>query len=285
MAQFQWYPGHMAKASRELKEVLPLVDIVLELRDARIPLSSKNPQIDEIVGSKHRLILLNKASLADKSETRAWLKNLEKENTYALDIDSINGYNMDKIYSCVQKILAEKLEKLAQKGLTNKTIRAAVVGIPNVGKSTFINKLTGKKVTITGDKPGVTKHLNWFNVNNNFQILDTPGILWPKFESEEVGIKLSLCQGIKDEIIDTYKVCDWALMYMKNNYKSMLTNRYSLTDLDIYEDGYQMMEDIAKKRGFIQKGAKIDFERTVTYVLNDIRSTKIGMMTFEKCEM
>ena len=192
---------------------------------------------------------------------------------------------MDKIYSCVQKILAEKLEKLAQKGLTNKTIRAAVVGIPNVGKSTFINKLTGKKVTITGDKPGVTKHLNWFNVNSNFQILDTPGILWPKFESEEVGIKLSLCQGIKDEIIDTYKVCDWALMYMKNNYRSMLINRYSLTDLDIYEDGYQMMEDIAKKRGFIQKGAKIDFERTVTYVLNDIRSTKIGMMTFEKCEM
>lgn len=285
MAQFQWYPGHMAKASRELKEVLPLVDIVLELRDARIPLSSKNPQIDEIIGNKHRLILLNKASLADKSETRVWLKNLEKENTYALDIDSINGYNMDKIYSYVQKILAEKLEKLAQKGLTNKTIRAAVVGIPNVGKSTFINKLTGKKVTITGDKPGVTKHLNWFNVNNNFQILDTPGILWPKFESEEVGIKLSLCQGIKDEIIDTYKVCDWALMYMKNNYKSMLINRYSLTDLDIYEDGYQMMEDIAKKRGFIQKGAKIDFERTVTYVLNDIRSTKIGMMTFEKCEM
>ena len=285
MAQFQWYPGHMAKASRELKEVLPLVDIVLELRDARIPLSSKNPQIDEIIGSKHRLILLNKASLADKSETRTWIKNLEKENTYALDIDSINGYNMDKIYSCVQKILAEKLEKLAQKGLTNKTIRAAVVGIPNVGKSTFINKLTGKKVTITGDKPGVTKHLNWFNVNSNFQILDTPGILWPKFESEEVGIKLSLCQGIKDEIIDTYKVCDWALMYMKNNYRSMLINRYSLTDLDIYEDGYQMMEDIAKKRGFIQKGAKIDFERTVTYVLNDIRSTKIGMMTFEKCEM
>ncbi len=285
MAQFQWYPGHMAKASRELKEVLPLVDIVLELRDARIPLSSKNPQIDEIIGNKYRLILLNKASLADKSETKLWIKSLEKENTYALDIDSINGYNMDKIYSYVQKILAEKLEKLAAKGLTNKTIRAAVVGIPNVGKSTFINKLTGKKVTITGDKPGVTKHLNWFNVNNNFQILDTPGILWPKFESEEVGIKLSLCQGIKDEIIDTYKVCDWALMYMKNNYKSLLINRYSLTDLDIYEDGYQMMEDIAKKRGFIQKGAKIDFERTVTYVLNDIRSTKIGMMTFEKCEM
>lgn len=285
MAQFQWYPGHMAKASRELKEVLPLVDIVLELRDARIPLSSKNPQIDEIIGSKHRLILLNKSSLADKSETRNWIKSLEKENTYALDIDSINGYNMDKIYSTVLKILADKLQKLAEKGLTNKTIRAAVVGIPNVGKSTFINKLTGKKVTITGDKPGVTKHLNWFNVNPNFQILDTPGILWPKFESEEVGIKLSLCQGIKDEIIDTYKVCDWALMYMKNNYSNLLINRYSLTDLDSYLDGYQMMEDIARKRGFIQKGARIDFERTVTYVLNDIRSTKIGMMTFEKCEM
>lgn len=282
MAQFQWYPGHMAKASRELKEILPLVDIVLELRDARIPESSKNPQIDELIQSKYRLILLNKASLADKLETKKWIKSLTKDNTFALDIDSIDGYNMNKIIPTVKTILKDKLDKLAEKGLVNKTLRAAVVGIPNVGKSTFINKLTGKMVTITGDKPGVTKHLNWFKASEDFQILDTPGILWPKFESEEVGIKLVLCQGIKDEIVDTYKVAVYSLLYMAQNYPDQLKDRYKLDDLDTTDGGIHLIEAIALKRGFIQKGARIDYERTITSVLNEVRSCKLGMMSFEK---
>ena len=282
MAQFQWYPGHMAKATRQLKEILPLVDIVLELRDARIPEASKNPQIDELMQNKPRLILLNKANLADKKETRKWIQALTKDNTYALDIDSIDGYNMNKIIPTVKEILKEKLDKLAAKGLTNKTIRAAVVGIPNVGKSTFINRLTGKKVTIVGDKPGVTKHLNWFNATPDFQILDSPGILWPKFESEEVGIKLALCQGIKDEIIDIYKVACWALIYAANEYPSFIKERYKLDELDSSDGGIHLIESIAAKRGFIQRGARIDYERTIVYVLNEVRSCKMGMMSFEK---
>jgi ribosome biogenesis GTPase A len=232
--------------------------------------------------NKPRLILLNKANLADKKETRKWIQSLTKDNTYALDIDSIDGYNMNKIIPTVKEILKEKLTKLAEKGLTNKTIRAAVVGIPNVGKSTFINRLTGKKVTIVGDKPGVTKHLNWFNATPDFQILDSPGILWPKFESEEVGIKLALCQGIKDEIIDTYKVATWALLYTLKEYPQLLKDRYKIDELPEDLDGTSLLELIASKRGFIQKGARIDYERAIVYVLNEMRSCKLGMMTFEK---
>ncbi|MCR5786780.1 MAG: ribosome biogenesis GTPase YlqF [Acholeplasmatales bacterium] len=282
MPQFQWYPGHMAKAERELKEFLPLVDIVIELRDARIPYSSKNPVIDTLIKDKYRLILLNKATLADKKETEKWIKSLTKDNTYALDIDCITGYNLNKIVPLIKTILKEKLDKLRAKGLVNKTIRSAVVGIPNVGKSTFINKMTGKKVSVVGDKPGVTKHLSWFKVNEDLQILDTPGILWPKFESEEVGIKLSVCQGIKDEIIDIYKVCVYSLLYIAHKYPNRLIERYKLDEINDTDDGIHLLEDIAKKRGFIQKGAKIDYDRTIVYVLNDVRSNRLGAITFEE---
>ena len=162
------------------------------------------------------------------------------------------------------------------------SLECGIVGLPNVGKSTFINKLTGKMVTITGDKPGVTKHLNWFKASEDFQILDTPGILWPKFESEEVGIKLVLCQGIKDEIVDTYKVAVYSLLYMAQNYPDQLKDRYKLDDLDTTDGGIHLIEAIALKRGFIQKGARIDYERTITSVLNEVRSCKLGMMSFEK---
>jgi len=284
MAQFQWYPGHMAKAQRELQQVLPLVDIVIELRDARIPYSSKNPVIDNLIKDKYRLILLNKADLADKKITANWIKNLTKENTYALDIDCMTGYNLNKILPTIKTILKDKLDKLAAKGLVNKTLRATIVGIPNVGKSTFINRMTGKKVSIVGDKPGVTKHLTWFKAGDDFQILDTPGILWPKFESEEVGIKLSICQGIKDEIVDKYKMCVYALLYIANKYPQKLIDRYKLDELNTEDEGLHLVEDIAKKRGFIQKGAKIDYERTIVYVLNDIRSNKLGAISFEDAD-
>ncbi len=282
MAQFQWYPGHMVKAQRELQEVLPLVDIVIELRDARIPNSSSNPVIDTLIKDKKRLILLNKSDLADKKITQKWIKQLTSQNTNVLDIDYMTGLNINKIITTIKNILKDKLAQYEAKGLVNKTLRATIVGIPNVGKSTFINKMTGKKVSVVGDKPGVTKHLTWFKASDDLQILDTPGILWPKFESEEVGIKLSICQGIKDEIVDRYKMCVYALMYLAAHYPNKLIERYSLEELDTSDEGIHLIESIAKKRGFISKGARIDYERTIVYVLNDIRSNKLGAISFEE---
>lgn len=285
----QWYPGHMAKAKREITEVLPIVDIVLELRDSRIPVSSKNPMIDDILKNKPRLILLNKATLADPRDTQNWIKYLTKGNVYALDIDSITGYNMQKIQPMIKTILKDKLDALAKKGLVNKSLRALVVGIPNVGKSTFINFMAKKKVAKTGDKPGVTKSQSWLKISDTLQFLDTPGILWPKFESEEVGIKLSICGSIKDEILDLAKVSLEALKYIKEYYPRYLMERYNLTkeDLEVTDeaDYLPVAEAIAKRRGCLLKGNEYDYDRVFMLVMNDIRNNRIGAMSFEKvCE-
>lgn len=284
-AQFNWYPGHMAKAKREILEVLPLVDIVLELRDARIPLASKNPMIDEMLKNKPRLILLNKSTLADSNRTKEWISSLTTQNVYALDIDSISGFNMKKIQPFIKKILKDKLEAYAKKGLVNKSLRALVLGIPNVGKSTFINTMARKKVAKTGDKPGVTKNQTWLKISDSLQFLDTPGILWPKFESQEVGLKLALCGSIKDEILDIEEVTNFGISYIKDNYSMYLKNRYNLNDLDITNlDSTQIIQEIAKKRGCLLKGNEFDYERVYTIFLNDVRSNRIGAMTFEKAE-
>lgn len=278
-----WYPGHMAKAKREIAEVLPLVDIVLELRDARIPSSSKNPMIDDILKNKPRLILLNKATLADPKETKAWINALTGDDIYALDIDSISGYNMKQIQPFIKKILAPKLEAYAKKGLVNKSLRALVVGIPNVGKSTFINSMAKKKVAKTGDKPGVTKAQSWLKISDSLQFLDTPGILWPKFESQDVGIKLSICGSIKDEIVDLQMVCLHALRIIEKKYHSLLEKRYgiSIDEFSGDKDGMEIATLIAQKRGCLLKGNQYDYERVFTLVMNDIRSNRIGAMTFE----
>lgn len=284
-AQFNWYPGHMAKAKREILEVLPLVDIVLELRDARIPLASKNPMIDEMLKNKPRLILLNKSTLADSNRTKEWISSLTTQNVYALDIDSISGFNMKKIQPFIKEILKDKLEAYAKKGLVNKSLRALVLGIPNVGKSTFINTMARKKVAKTGDKPGVTKNQTWLKISDSLQFLDTPGILWPKFESQEVGLKLALCGSIKDEILDIEEVTNFGISYIKDNYSMYLKKRYNLNDLDITNlDSTQIIQEIAKKRGCLLKGNEFDYERVYTIFLNDVRSNRIGAMTFEKAE-
>lgn len=279
-----WYPGHMAKAKREITEVLPLVDIVLELRDARIPSSSKNPMIDDILKNKPRLILLNKATLADNKKTQNWISYLTNDNTYALDIDSISGYNMKQIQPFIKEILKDKLQSLAKKGLVNKNIRALVVGIPNVGKSTFINYMAKKKVAKTGDKPGVTKNQTWLKISDSLQFLDTPGILWPKFESQDVGIKLSICGSIKDEIVDLHLVTLYALRIIEKKYPQFLMERYNLPDVDLSDDldGMKVATLIAKKRGCLLKGGEYDYERVFTLVINDIRSNRIGRMTLEE---
>ncbi len=282
----QWYPGHMAKAKREITEVLHLVDIVLEIRDARIPISSKNPMIDEILKNKPRLILLNKATLADKNDTKRWMNFLTKDNVFALDIDSISGYNMNKIQPMIKEILKDKLDALKEKGLVNKSLRALVVGIPNVGKSTFINAMAKRKVAKTGDKPGVTKNQSWLKITDTLQFLDTPGILWPKFESQEVGIKLSICGSIKDEIVDLSLVALEALKYIYLYYPDFLVQRYNVNKDDLYldenESALPIAISIAKKRGCLLKKNEYDFDRVFTLVMNDIRNNRIGAMTFEK---
>ncbi len=281
-AVIQWFPGHMAKARREIKEKINLVDIVIELRDARIPLASKNPMVDDIVGKKPRLIVLNKASMADPRATKAWIDTLTNDQVIALDIDCVDNYNINKIVPYMRKVLKDKIEKDIARGLTSRGIRALVIGIPNVGKSTFINTLSKRKATKTGDRPGVTKGQTWIKISDELQLLDTPGILWPKFEDQEVGVKLSICGSIKDEIVDLHYVALQAVKYMVNLYPKYLCDRYNLEFDEIKELlAEEIIEKIARKRGAIISGGEIDLERVNTIIINDIRSIRIGAMTFE----
>ena len=212
----QWFPGHMAKARREITEKLKLVDIVLEILDARVPLSSSNPMMNEILANKPKLVLLNKANLADKKETRKWLAYYENLGIKALDIDLIDNYNVNKIIPACNEVLAKEIEAAKAKGYSNFKIRALVVGIPNVGKSTFINTLAKRKAAVTGDKPGVTKSQTWIKINNSLELLDTPGILWPKFEDQEVGQKLAMIGSMNDEILIMEELaCDLLKVLMK----------------------------------------------------------------------
>lgn len=282
MAIIQWFPGHMAKARREIKEKLNMVDIVIELRDSRIPLSSKNPMVDEIVENKPRLIILNKSSMADKSKTKLWIEHLNGDNVKALDIDCVDNYNINKIIPSIKDVLKEKLEADLKRGKQTTLIRALVIGIPNVGKSTFINTLSKRKAAKTGDKPGVTKSQTWIKITDELQLLDTPGILWPKFEDQSVGVKLSICGSIKDEIVDIEHISYEALSYMIKLYPELLANRYNLDKNNfIDKEVIDICDDIAKKRGCIIKGGEIDYERVFTLIINDIRSLRIGAMTFE----
>lgn len=281
-ANINWFPGHMAKAKREIKEIIKLVDLVIELKDARIPYSSTNPMVDEIVGNKPRLILLCKATIADEAITKAWIEHYKSKNILALDIDSISGYNVNKVVSYANKALEELFKKREEKGIRNKTIKALIIGIPNVGKSTLINTLAKRKAVNVGDKPGVTKTQTWIKVTPDLLLLDTPGILWPKFEDQTVGLKLAMCGSIKDEILDLEYISIKSLEYMMQNYPNLLKARYNLTEIN--EDPYTNLEAIAKRRGCLLKGGIIDYDRAYNIVLNDLRGNKIGRMSYEKPE-
>ena len=282
MAQIQWFPGHMAKARREITEKLKLVDIVLEIVDARVPLSSRNPMMGEILKEKPTLVLLNKASLADKKETLKWIDYFKREGVKALDIDLIDNYNINKIIPACNEVLEKQIIAAKEKGYSNFKIRALVVGIPNVGKSTFINTLAKRKAAVTGDKPGVTKSQTWIKINNSLELLDTPGILWPKFENEIVAHNLALCGAIKDDILPLDDVISYGLSFMQKYYPDNLNNRYgvNITDdmelLDIYEV-------IGRKRNCLLKGNQIDYDRVVNLVLFDLRHNKLGAMSYDRC--
>lgn len=280
MQTIQWFPGHMAKARREICEKLKLVDLVIELKDARIPYSSTNPMIGEIIGAKPRLILLCKSSLADPVVTKAWMEYYQKNHIISLDIDSITGYHTKEILKYASIALKEVFEKRKQKGITSKTVKAMILGIPNVGKSTLINTLAKRKATTVGDRPGVTKNQTWIKITDDLYLLDTPGILWPKFEDQMVGIKLAMCGSIKDEILDLNSLVLSSLEYISKYYPSLLQDRYHI-EIDSCE---VMQEEIGRKRGFLSKGGIVDLERTNRMFINELRGMKIGAMSYERPE-
>lgn len=275
-----WFPGHMAKTRRLIEENVKLVDIVVELLDARLPMSSRNPEIDEIVKSKPRLVLLNKADIADKEVTKKWVEHFAKSGIYALPISSIQSKNLNIIFDKCKVILKDKIAKQKEKGIVNKSIKIMVVGIPNVGKSSFINKLSGKKSAVTGDRPGVTRGKQWIRLGNGFELLDTPGILWPKFEDENTGMNLAFTGAIKDEIMDTELLAVRLLEFLKKMYPSSLKMRYKMDNFKDL-DGYEILNLLGKKRGFIVSGGEIDTLRAANILLDEFRGAKLGEISLE----
>lgn len=281
-SNINWFPGHMAKAKREIIESLKKVDIAFLLFDSRIPYSSLNPMLDEILGNKPRLILLNKANVADKNITKLWMDYYKNKGYIALDIDSISGYNVNKITQYASKALTELFKKREAKGIKSKEIKAMILGIPNVGKSTLINKLAKRKALNVGDKPGVTKAQSMVRVSDDLILYDTPGVLWPKFEDQEVGIKLAICSSIRDEILDLEYLTLYALDYLVKNYKDLLEKRYEINIES--NDPNEILDLICVKKGCLLKGGLPDRLRASKMIINDIRNVRIGAISFEKPE-
>ncbi|GKX66290.1 ribosome biogenesis GTPase YlqF [Inconstantimicrobium mannanitabidum] len=275
-----WFPGHMVKTKRAIKENLTLVDAVIEIRDARIPRASANPEIDSLCGNKPRIILLNKSDLSDKNITRAWMNSLTKENVRVIEINSLKGEGIKQIKPILLDLLKEKHERLKAKGLVNIVTRVMVVGIPNVGKSTFINKMAKNNIAKTGDRPGVTKTKQWIKTSIGIELMDTPGILWPKFEDEDVALNLAFTGAIKDEIMDTEELAFKLVERLMNIKPDALATRYKLDSLD--EDPLVNLDNIARKRGCIISGGNIDYNRISAILLDEFRGGKIGNITLER---
>lgn len=277
----QWFPGHMAKARRQVTEKLKLVDIIFELVDARLPLSSRNPMIDEIIQHKPRLVLLNKADMADKAITREWVAYFKERDIQALAINSQTGTGMNEIVSLAKDILKEKFERMKAKGIKRpRAIRAMIVGIPNVGKSTLINRLAKKNIAKTGNTPGVTKAQQWIKVGKELELLDTPGILWPKFEDQEVGLKLALTGAIKDTILNLQDVAVYGLRFLENHYPERLKERFGLEEFP--QDIVEFFAVIGQKRGCLMGNGEIDYDKTAELIVREIRSQKMGPLSFER---
>jgi len=276
----QWFPGHMAKARREVTEKLKLVDIIFELVDARIPYSSRNPMIDEIIQHKPRLVLLNKADMADKAATKEWIAYFAEKGIKALAINSQAGEGMKNIVQASHEILKEKFDRLKAKGVKPRAIRAMIVGIPNAGKSTLINRLAKKNIAKTGNTPGVTKAQQWIKVGKEMELLDTPGILWPKFEDQEVGMKLAITGAIKDTLLNLQDLTVYSLRFLEREYPERLKERYQLDSLP--ENVVEMFDQIGVLRGCLMAGGIVDYDKVSELVVREIRSEKFGRLTFER---
>lgn len=277
-----WFPGHMAKTRREMKENLKLVDAVIEIRDARIVRSSKNPDVDDICGNKPRIILLNKSDLSEDRITREWIKTLSKDNIRLTGVNCLTGEGLKSIRPILNELLKEKHERMKIKGIVNIIDRVMVVGIPNVGKSTFINKMAKNNIAKTGDRPGVTKSRQWIKTKIGMELMDTPGILWPKLESEETQLNLAFTGAIKDEIMDIEELALKLIERLQNQYPDRLMTRYKLTELS--EEPLENMNSIGRKRGAVISGGQIDYNRVAVLLLDEFRGGKLGNISLEKPE-
>ena len=277
--QFQWYPGHMTKAKRQMQEDIKLIDLVIELVDARIPLSSRNPDIDELGKNKARLIIMNKSDLSDEKMNQEWAAFFKAKGYFVVGLDSRSKVGMKQVTNVVMEACKEKIERDRRRGIKNRPVRAMVVGIPNVGKSTFINSYAGKACAKTGNKPGVTKGKQWIRLSKELELLDTPGILWPKFEDQMVGLRLALIGSIKDEILNIDELSLELIKHLTESYPGVLKERYALEE---GEDALKVLTQIAENRKCISKGNELDYSKAATLVIDEFRSGKLGRITLEK---
>ena len=290
--RIQWYPGHMAKTKREIAEDLNLIDVVVELLDSRIPLASQNPDIAELTKGKKKIIVLNKTDLADNMQNEAWKKYFNSNGQVCILTDSNLGKGINEVTKAIEEIMKEDLEKYAEKGRTGRKIKAMILGIPNVGKSSFINRIVKTNRLEVGNKPGVTRKKQWISINDKINLLDTPGVLWPRFENEKTALNLAFTGTIKDDVLEQTEIAYQLLKFLLENYRQNVTERYKIT-LDFIEQTlsqdqpenfniYEIMQEIGKKRGAIISGGEIDDEKTAKIILDDFRSGRLGRITIER---
>lgn len=278
----QWFPGHMAKARRQIEEKLNLVDLVIELVDARAPLSSQNPMIQEVIKDKPKLIVLMKKDLADRKKTEEWIANFKEKNISAIAVNVSDRFDIQSTIQLAKEIGQKGLKKLMNRGIQSRPIRAMIVGIPNVGKSTLINRFANKKIAKIGDRPGITKHQLWIKLNKDFELLDTPGILWPKFEDKEVGIRLAALGTIKDQLLSLQDIVAYVIQYMQEYYPVQLEERLGITqDMN---DMWDIFEMVGKKRGALESGGTVNFDKVSEIVLGDLRAGRLGEITLESIQ-
>ena len=275
---FQWYPGHMTKAKRMMQENIKLIDLVIELVDARLPISSRNPDIDELGKNKARMILLNKSDLAEERQNDAWVAYFKERGFSVVKVNSRKGGGIKFIQAVIQEACKEKIERDRKRGILNRPVRAMVVGIPNVGKSTFINSLAGKACAKTGNKPGVTKGKQWIRLNKQVELLDTPGILWPKFEDQTVGLRLAFIGSIKDEILNVEELASELIQFLKQAYSGILSDKYAIEEV---EDPYQCLALIAESRHCLLRGNELDTNKAAVLLIDDFRNGRLGRITLE----
>lgn len=278
--EIQWFPGHMAKARRQVEEKLNQVDLIFEILDARLPMSSRNPMIDDLIKEKPRLVLLSKSDLADPAITRLWTEYFEKENVRALPLDILSGKGVKHIVSISRELMKKKIDIQSKKGIRRHRIRGMVLGVPNVGKSALINRLAGRSTAKTGDRPGVTRAQQWIKLGDGMELLDTPGILWPKFEDRLVGLRLAASGAIKEEILSVDEVALYLLQYLSDRYPDSLKKRYNMENVET-SDGLTLLKGVGKRRGCMRKGGEVDLEKAAEFVLRDLQSGRLGRISLE----